>query len=37
MNSTVDIRELNERIKLESAFTELIILEMNKVIVGQKN
>ncbi len=36
MNSTVDIRELNERIKLESAFTELIILEMNKVIVGQK-
>jgi MoxR-like ATPase len=36
MNSTVDIRELNERIKLESAFTELITLEMNKVIVGQK-
>lgn len=36
MNSTVDIRELNERIKFESGFTELIILEMNKVIVGQK-
>ena len=36
MNSTVDIRELNERIKLESAFTELITLEMNKVIIGQK-
>ncbi|HON19612.1 MAG TPA: AAA family ATPase, partial [Salinivirgaceae bacterium] len=36
MNSTVDIRELNERIKQESAFVELITLEMNKVIVGQK-
>ncbi|MDD2564739.1 MAG: AAA family ATPase [Salinivirgaceae bacterium] len=36
MNSTVDIRELNERIKLESAFTEIITLEMNKVIIGQK-
>ena len=36
MNSTVDIRELNERIKLESAFTELITIEMNKVIIGQK-
>lgn len=36
MSTTVDIRELNERIKLESEFTELIIIEMNKVIVGQK-
>ncbi len=36
MNSTVDIRELNERIKQESAFVELITLEINKVIVGQK-
>lgn len=36
MSTNVDIRELNERIRLESEFTELIQLEMNKVIVGQK-
>ncbi|MDO4461023.1 MAG: MoxR family ATPase [Bacteroidia bacterium] len=34
---TVDIKELNERIKQESAFVDLISLEMNKVIVGQKH
>ena len=32
-----DIRELNERIQRESQFTDLIHLEMNKVIVGQKH
>lgn len=33
----VDIKELNERIKQESSFVDLISLEMNKVIVGQKH
>jgi MoxR-like ATPase len=32
----IDIKELNERINKESAFIDLLILEMNKVIVGQK-
>ncbi len=32
-----DIRELNEKIQRESQFTDLIYLEMNKVIVGQKH
>lgn len=32
-----DIKELNERIQRESSFTDLIRLEMNKVIVGQKH
>lgn len=31
-----DIRELNEKIQLESAFVDLIKIEMNKVIIGQK-
>mgnify|MGYP003439917623 FL=1 len=33
----VDIKELNERIKQESSFVDLISMEMNKVIVGQKH
>ena len=33
----VDIRELNEKIQRESQFIDLINLEMNKVIVGQKH
>ncbi|MGC9079067.1 MAG: AAA family ATPase [Candidatus Kapaibacteriota bacterium] len=33
----VDIRELNERIQKESAFVDALLLEMGKVIVGQKN
>ena len=37
MNQSIDIRELNERIQRESAFVDLISLEMNKVIVGQKH
>lgn len=32
-----DIKELNERIQRESSFTDLIRLEMNKVIIGQKH
>ncbi|MDG5800422.1 AAA family ATPase [Marinilabiliaceae bacterium ANBcel2] len=37
MNETVDIKELNERIKQESSFVDLLNIEMNKVIVGQKH
>lgn len=37
MNQTVDIKELNERIKQESSFVDLLTIEMNKVIVGQKH
>ncbi|MDR2972332.1 MAG: AAA family ATPase [Bacteroidales bacterium] len=37
MNTQIDIRELNERIQRESSFVDLITLEMNKVIIGQKN
>jgi len=36
MNTQIDIRELNERIQRESSFVDLITMEMNKVIVGQK-
>ncbi len=36
-NGQVDIRELNERIRMESAFIDLINLEMQKVIVGQRH
>jgi MoxR-like ATPase len=36
MNTQIDIRELNERIQRESSFVDLITLEMNKVIIGQK-
>ncbi len=34
---TVNIRELNEKIEKESSFVDLITMEMNKVIVGQKH
>ena len=37
MNETVNIKELNERIQIESAFVDMINLEMSKVIVGQKH
>ncbi|HCC28573.1 MAG TPA: ATPase, partial [Marinilabiliales bacterium] len=37
MSQIVDIKELNERIQRESAFVDLISIEMNKVIVGQKH
>lgn len=36
MNTQVDIRELNERIQRESSFMEMLNMEMNKVIIGQK-
>jgi len=35
-NYTDNIRELNDRIQKESSFVDMISLEMNKVIVGQK-
>lgn len=34
--STVDIKQINEKIEQESAFIDLLTFEMNKVIVGQK-
>jgi MoxR-like ATPase len=37
MEQTTDIRILNEKIERESAFVDMIRLEMNKVIVGQKH
>lgn len=37
MEQAVDIRELNERIRQESSFVDLLTMEMNKVIVGQKH
>ena len=36
-NANVDIRLINEKIEKESAFVEMLHLEMNKVIVGQKH
>jgi len=37
MEQTTDIRILNEKIEKESAFTDIIRMEMNKVIIGQKH
>ncbi len=36
-NATIDIGALNEKIEKESAFVDILTLEMNKVIVGQKH
>ena len=36
MTQTVDIKELNEHIQRESAFVDIINMEMSKVIIGQK-
>ena len=33
----VDIKAINEKIEKESSFVDILSLEMNKVIVGQKN
>ena len=33
----LNIKELNDRIQKESAFVDIISMEMNKVIVGQKH
>ncbi|WP_223033580.1 AAA family ATPase [Hanstruepera marina] len=35
--SAIDIKAINEKIEKESAFVDLLTLEMNKVIVGQKH
>ena len=35
--SKVDISAINEKIKKESSFIDLLIPEVNKVIIGQKN
>jgi len=37
VQSSLDIKELNERIRLESSFVDIINIEMGKVIVGQKH
>ena len=39
MNTTsnVGIKELNDKINKESAFIDMLMMEMNKVIVGQKH
>ena len=37
MEQTSDIRLLNEKIEKESAFVDIIRMEMNKVIIGQKH
>ncbi len=37
MDQKVDIKELNERIQKESSFVDMVTIEMNKVIVGQKH
>ena len=36
-NTTIDIASLNEKIEKESAFVDVLSLEMRKVIVGQKH
>ena len=35
--ATLDIRAINEKLERESAFIDLLMMEMNKVIVGQKH
>ena len=35
-NKTVDISAINEKIKTESAFIDLLTMEVNKAIIGQK-
>ncbi len=37
MDQAVDIKELNERIQKESSFVDMVTMEMNKVIIGQKH
>jgi len=36
-NVSIDIKAINEKIEKESAFVDLLMMEMNKVIVGQKH
>jgi MoxR-like ATPase len=35
-STNIDIKELNQKINKESSFIDLLMMEMNKVIVGQK-
>ncbi len=35
-NTAIDIKSINEKIEKESAFVDLLVMEMNKVIVGQR-
>jgi len=35
-NDTVDIKAINEKIRQESSFVDILTMEMDKVIVGQK-
>lgn len=37
MNTGIDIKELNEKIQRESAFVDILNMELKKVIVGQKH
>ncbi|MDI9604920.1 MAG: AAA family ATPase [Bacteroidota bacterium] len=37
MSQVVDIKELNERIEQKSAFVQMLVTGMNRVIVGQKH
>jgi MoxR-like ATPase len=37
MEQTADIKVLNEKIERESSFVDMIRMEMNKVIIGQKH
>lgn len=36
-NTTIDMNAMNEKIARESAFIDLLVFEMNKVIVGQEH
>ncbi|MDR1973179.1 MAG: AAA family ATPase [Bacteroidales bacterium] len=37
MSEQIDIKELNEKIQRESAFVDLLVMEVKKAIVGQKS
>src|SRR3954470_24293955 len=37
ISSSIDIRELNEKIHQQSAFIDLLTMELNKAVVGQKH
>jgi MoxR-like ATPase len=37
INKNIDIQAINEKIEKESAFVDLLTMEINKVIVGQKH
>ena len=36
-SQAIDIKAINEKIEKQSAFVDLLTLEMNKVIIGQKH